>query len=242
MCDVGGEDAGSYPMATRPIANSVFPVRCTGLFGSALLAAVVATALLSAGEARAALSSGDGAFCANQGGLSGGGYCLPDLDILSSGFTWHKRSRPSSDVWFAISFDPSSINLIFTEEAAGHFDARNGGHFDAENKSVLELSGIEPDPDELMFITSVEFIGTWASLPTLAPTEFNDGLPGNMAGILWDLANANPSGGDVAKIHLSFAPELSVVPEPGTAALLGLGLAGLGVVGRSKREESERTA
>ncbi len=34
----------------------------------------------------------------------------------------------------------------------------------------------------------------------------------------------------------------TVVPEPGTALMLGLGLAGLGVVGRSRREESKATA
>jgi len=33
-----------------------------------------------------------------------------------------------------------------------------------------------------------------------------------------------------------------VVPEPGTALLMGLGLVGMGVVGRSRREESEGTA
>jgi len=34
----------------------------------------------------------------------------------------------------------------------------------------------------------------------------------------------------------------SAIPEPGTALLMGLGLAGLGAVGRSRREETRRTA
>jgi hypothetical protein len=36
----------------------------------------------------------------------------------------------------------------------------------------------------------------------------------------------------------TYAKFTSVVPEPGTALLMGLGLAGLGVAGRSRREES----
>jgi hypothetical protein len=36
-------------------------------------------------------------------------------------------------------------------------------------------------------------------------------------------------------------PTVGVVPEPGTALLMGLGLAGLGAAGRSRREESEGT-
>ena len=37
-------------------------------------------------------------------------------------------------------------------------------------------------------------------------------------------------------------PIVGVVPEPGTALLMGLGLVGMGVVGRSRRQESQGTA
>jgi hypothetical protein len=80
----------------------------------------------------------------------------------------------------------------------------------------------------------VTFLGSWSTEPTSRP--FVTQLGGNMAQIEWTrLTDGDPAGGAIVRINLQF------VPEPGTAALLGLGLAGLGVVGRSSRQETKAT-
>jgi hypothetical protein len=191
-----------------------------------LFAAVVATALLSAGEALATLDLTGDVSCTNSGGGSGG--CFPISDPLGSGFQYVSGGM-GTDLWFSINADSSSITLTFTGDALGNFGS--------SDMNVLQLLGIQTNPDELIEIDSVDFIGTWISEPDELPSVGNSGLPGNIASISWDLGGAKPSALDSARINLNFTP----VPEPGTALLMGLGLLGLGVVGKSRREESDPT-
>jgi hypothetical protein len=59
-----------------------------------------------------------------------------------------------------------------------------------------------------------------------------------LAGAFNDAFSTDINAGDLLGVSsLAF-----VIPEPGTAALLGLGLAGLGVAGRKRREASQGTA
>jgi hypothetical protein len=198
----------------------------TRLIGLPLLAAVVATALLSAGEALATLNLTNDVDCANS--VVSGAICIPVSDPLGSGFQYVSGGT-GTDLWFSINADSSSITLTFTGDALGNFGS--------SDMNVLQLLGIQTNPDELIEIDSVDFIGTWISEPDELPSVGNSGLPGNIASISWDLGGAKPSALDSARINLNFTP----VPEPGTALLMGLGLLGLGVVGKSRREESDPT-
>jgi hypothetical protein len=97
----------------------------------------------------------------------------------------------------------------------------------------FRLSNLQSNPDLVLGeITDVDFINFFSE-PTTRPFVTN---VGGIQIIQWTLlAGMDPQLGSIARINLTF------VPEPGTALLMGLGLAGLGVFGRSRRDDSETT-
>ncbi len=208
-------------MAPHRIAESVF--NRSHWLGPALLAAVVATALLSAGEARAVLV--DGTVSCEALGMERA--CLPTEKDLFDDFPAPYTVSDTGlggDAMFAITATETTIRLIFTEFVTANTLTTTG----------FKLSGLQSIPALVPGELDVTFLGDFASEPSTRPFVTNEG---GIQAIQWTLlTGADPGTGAIARINLSF------VPEPGTALLVGLGLVGLGVVGRSRREESKATA
>ena len=207
----------------RPIATSVFPVRRTALFGSTLLVALVATALLSAGAARAALLNTP----VECEALTSERLCISvptDEGVLDTMFIMSDTGGDGDPLFWMVA-TATDIILFFTEFATGN--AMDGTGFG--------LTGLVSMPDLVVAEKlDVRYVGDWGidnqDIPDVGPFVT---LGGN---IQWtSLAGGDPSGAAAAVISLNF------VPEPGTVVLMGLGLAGLGSVGRSRREETKAT-
>jgi hypothetical protein len=208
-----------------------------------LLTALTIVSLLLEGEAHATpFHPGDTVFCSNLGTSADAG-CRPieDLDVFDEPeigfdepvFTYGTiESQDIQVAWFTVSFQPSSITLAFTGDSDfGSSPANDGENILLLMVSDIDLSGIYFDPPEFEELKELlrglgpTFEGTWAAEPIHAPRYQLSQVPSPSSdpilsfSIAWDLVGAVPSNGDTARF--------TFVPEPGTALLIGVGLAGL---------------
>jgi hypothetical protein len=97
---------------------------------------------------------------------------------------------------------------------------------------VQSAVGANPSVSITFVGTGIAYTGTSASSsPTVVSFTSQNNVPGTITGILAEVAN----GGFTDSVSATY-DSTSTVPEPATLSMMGLGLVGLGVIGRRKRK------
>jgi hypothetical protein len=118
---------------------------------------------------------------------------------------------------------------------------------------ALNAASEGPGAPDIMTVNQL----TGGAIPSSAKSFYAvpfDFTPGDLPGSGWSVRYAEffpIADGWQPRMEVGLVPNLfgfssfatfTVVPEPGTASLMGLGLAGLGAAGRSRRKKSQGTA
>jgi hypothetical protein len=219
-------------------------VRLTGLTGfSARIAGMrrihssrrqFRTAIVAIGAVAFALSLAGSASALNitVDGTTATG--MADLSVTSEGVTQ----------LFDVAFVNSTFNQLQPAGGAPIYDLLlpNDPELWAENvasaiATALQDYNVGTDPD---LVTVGENSNVKS---TLALTPYADGSLGTLIvaeQTVWTDGWGTLPNAEFSQGNFFIYSSLTIVPEPGTAALLGLGLMSFGIVGRSRRQESGR--
>jgi hypothetical protein len=175
----------------------------------------------------------------NNGTLTGNNVSFtgstPLNDVTIGSLTWADRNASSFDTNFGVTY---TLTLNFT---APNLDAAS----EAFALTVAQASGTTTDTISGLTISAAALPGT-INLPGVIVSDFHFVISGSgsFANGIWSLppcgqgTNENCTATSTLLLVADFATALTPVPEPMTIALLGTGLAGLGVMVRRRQRQS----